>query len=184
MEPVVLGTARTTAPRCRADTTRTRDTERCVLRVSLSSRVGTLASLLSDQKGWTTFQSCVSWYPPQRPQSVAYREARPPAQLEPPYDESHLRDLVCRPLYARVVVPASVGVSLFAAGAVLLRLQRLTQPEWHRRPQPPSPPRPPGWPWGGVVVSYLLGFVIRNAAKSSPFFADIAGRRRPSADDT
>lgn len=36
----------------------------------------------------------------------------------------------------------------------------------------------------GVVISYLLGFVIRNTAKSSPFFADIAGRRRPSADDT
>jgi amino acid transporter len=34
---------------------------------------------------------------------------------------------------------------------------------------------------GGVVLVYVIGFVIRRTARSSPFFDDIAARRRPAA---
>jgi amino acid transporter len=36
----------------------------------------------------------------------------------------------------------------------------------------------------GVAIAYVLGFIIRQTARSSPFFADIAQRRRPTSDDT
>ena len=35
-----------------------------------------------------------------------------------------------------------------------------------------------------VLISYLLGFIIRQTARSSPFFADIAERRRPTSADS
>ncbi len=37
---------------------------------------------------------------------------------------------------------------------------------------------------GGVVAAYVLGAIVRQRARSSPFFAELAERRRPTADDS
>jgi amino acid transporter len=36
----------------------------------------------------------------------------------------------------------------------------------------------------GVALAYVLGFIIRQTARSSPFFADIAERRKPTSADS